>query len=81
MTLLPPEMTLPPPERQELELRLDTLVEMAQRMPEDEELATLIRVVRKNIALNETHPETTEPLLINTINLADFHIQQRQPGS
>lgn len=71
-------MTDPSPERQDLEQRLVTLVEMAQRSPEDEELATLICVVRKNLALNETYPEATEQLLINTINLADFHIQQRQ---
>ncbi len=68
----------PSPERQDLEQRLATLVEMAQRSPEDAELATLIHVVRQNLVLNETHPEATGQLLINTTNLADFHISQRQ---
>jgi len=71
-------MTDPSPERQDLEQRLATLVGMARRMPEDAELATLIRVVRKNLALNETYPEATGQLLINTTDLADFHISQRQ---
>ena len=75
-------MTNSSPERQDLEQRLAMLAEMARRMPEDAELATLIRVVRQNLALNETYPEATGQLLINTTNLAESHIQQRQhpPG-
>ncbi len=69
----------PSPERQDLEQRLATLIEMAQRMPEDAEIATLIRVVRNNLAAHEASPETNGQRLINTVNLADHHIQRRQP--
>lgn len=75
-------MTDPSPERQDLEHRLATLVEMARRMPEDAELAALIRVVRNNLAAHEASPETNGQRLINTVNLADHHIQRRRrrPG-
>ena len=70
----------PSPERQDLEQRLATLVGMARRMPDDAELATLIRVVRNNLAAHAASPEANGQRLINTVNLADHHIQRRQSG-
>ena len=75
-------MKNPSPERQDLEQRLATLVEMAQRSPEDGELGDLIHIARNNLAANEAHPEATGQMLINTSNLIDYHIHIRQhpPG-
>ena len=64
--------------RQALERRLDTLVEMAERSPDDAELVTLIGVVRNNLARHDAHPQMTGQIILNTDNLVEYHIHKRR---
>jgi len=72
-------VTIPSPARQEPEERLATLVGMAQQSPEDAEIAPLIRVIRSNPAAHGAKSGADGQRLINTTELADYHIQRRRP--
>jgi len=52
---------------------------MAQQSPEDAEIAPLIRVIRSNPAAHGAKSGADGQRLINTTELADYHIQRRRP--